>query len=106
MASPMFVHGLGTIRAIADALGLTDRKITSITIHANCKEATKVYVEIMQLDQQDQLCKVFKEYRLEPIEPPGAAISAEELAWGHQLDQVLIKPEPASEPKPRFREFT
>jgi len=68
MAVANLEYGYRTIQKLAEALGLSDKRIVSITLRAHVKEIARITVEMhAEVPGIDGACMVLREYRLEPI---------------------------------------
>jgi hypothetical protein len=94
--------GHKTLVALCDALGITEKRVTHLVIEADVRELTKITATmLMTVPQTDEVCKVIKEYRLEPIPPEYTDCEMN----NPKCYSGKISDEPASEPV-KFREFT
>ncbi len=66
-----FMRGDMSLKKLADALGLSDKPITAITLVARVNEVTKLTVEMLaEVDGVEGICTVLKKYELVSLEQP------------------------------------
>ena len=107
MAVEHFHMGRKTLLALCDALGITEKHVTHLVIEADIKNvATITATMLMYAERSDKISEVVKRFTVTEIKPYGiqAAIDNAPLILSPMENEKTQ--EPASEPKPRFREFT
>lgn len=62
--------GCHTLFALCDALGITEKRVTSLVIRADLKNcATVTATMIMSIPGTEKVCEVIRQYELHEIEP-------------------------------------